>query len=91
LITGIKKIQSGINVSLEIAEEPDILKFEPLNGRVKISYRNQAIVVSRIDEFIQALKLAANDFLLKLDQLQGFDGNKLLSVIRDFLNIAVLK
>lgn len=86
LITGIQAVQSGNKLTLEIAEEPDVLKFEPSNGGVKISYQNQALVVSRIDEFIRALKLAANDFVLKLDQLQGFEYNKLLSLIRDFLH-----
>ncbi|HBB35192.1 MAG TPA: hypothetical protein DDZ80_03500 [Cyanobacteria bacterium UBA8803] len=86
LITGIKGVQTGSKVTVEIVEEPDLLRFEPSNGGVKISYKNTAIVVSRIDEFIQALKLAAKDFLLRLDQIKGCECNNLLNLIRDFLN-----
>ncbi|MGK7876867.1 MAG: hypothetical protein AB4426_27330 [Xenococcaceae cyanobacterium] len=85
-ITGIQRVQAGNSITVDLVEESDPLIFEPSKGRIKISYQNQAIVVSNINEFICILRQSAKDFLLKLDQIQGFANNHLLYYIRDFVN-----
>jgi len=40
LIIGLKAVQAGQRVGIDIPEEPEPLVFEPLGKRVRISYRN---------------------------------------------------
>ena len=48
--------------------------------------KDKIIVVRKIDEFIQNLKEEAAELLLKLDQTQAGDGNRLLDEIRNFVS-----
>ncbi|MFB2920383.1 hypothetical protein [Aerosakkonema funiforme] len=86
LITGLKAVKQGKNIAVEIVEEPAPIVFEPWEKGMRISYRDKYISISQISEFTTALKIAANDFLNKLDSQPEFDSNDLLQVIRDFVN-----
>lgn len=86
LITGLKTVKQGKNIAVEIVEEPEPIMFEPWLEGMRIYYRKQSISISQISEFTTALKLAANDFLNKLDRHTGVELNNLLEVIRDFAN-----
>ncbi|MFB2875596.1 hypothetical protein [Floridanema aerugineum] len=86
LITGLKAVKQGKNIAVEIVEEPEPIVFEPWQEGMRISYRDKYILISHISEFATALKIAANDFLNKLDYQSDFDYNDLLQVIRDFVN-----
>ena len=39
LITGLKAVQAGQSIRIDIPEEPEPLVFEPLGKRVRVSYR----------------------------------------------------
>jgi len=86
LITGLKAVKQGKNIAVEIVEEPERIVFQPWEEGMRISYRDKYISISQISEFTTALKIAANDFLNKLDSQAEFDSNDLLQVIRDFVN-----
>ncbi|MCL1472946.1 hypothetical protein [Argonema antarcticum] len=85
-ITGLKTVKEGKKISVEIVEEPEPIVFEPWQEGVRISYRDRTLFIPQISEFTTALKLAANDFLNKLDRETEFDSNDLLEVIRDFVD-----
>lgn len=85
LITGLKGVQAGKSLTVEIVEEPEPLIFKPDRFGLQISYQNQSIYVNKVDEFIQTLKRAAKDFLLRVDQMTGAERNQLLNLIRDFV------
>ena len=86
LITGLKAVKQGKDITVEIVEEPEPIVFEPWEEGMRISYRDKYISISQISEFTTALKIAANDFLNKLDSQSEFDSNDLLQVIRHFVN-----
>jgi hypothetical protein len=86
LITGLKTVEKGESIAVEIAEEPEKLVFEPWQEGMRISYRGQSISVAKISEFTTDLKLAANEFLNKLNCESEFDSNDLLQIIRDFVD-----
>ena len=86
LITGLKAVKQGKDITVEIVEEPEPIVFEPWEEGMRISYRDKYISISQISEFTTALKIAANDFLNKLDSQVEFDSNDLLQVIRHFVN-----
>ena len=86
LITGLKTIKQGKSIAVEIAEEPELIVFEPWQEGMRISYGDRTLSISQIYDLTTALKLAASDFLNKLDCQSEFDSNDLLQVIRDFVN-----
>lgn len=86
LITGLKAVKQGKNMAVEIVEEPEPIVFEPWEEGMQISYRDKYISISQISEFTTALKIAANDFLNKLDSQAEFNSNDLIQVIRDFVD-----
>ncbi|WP_190468327.1 MULTISPECIES: hypothetical protein [Oscillatoriales] len=86
LITGVKAVKQGKNIAVEIVEEPEPILFEPWEEGMRIYYRKQSISISHVSEFTTALKLAANNFLNKLDSQSEFHSNDLLKVIRDFVD-----
>ncbi len=85
LITGVQGVQTGKRVTVDILEEPDPLVFEPLNGGMRLSYQNTAIVIDKIDNFVRGLRLAAHELLMKLDQIPGTESNEFLNSLRDFV------
>jgi len=85
LITGIKAVNAGKRVTVEVAEEPDPLIFEPWKSGMIISYKDRALQVKKIDEFMESFRNAAHKFLCKVDNQTGCDRNPLLNLIRDFL------
>lgn len=86
LITGLKAVKQGKNITFEIVEEPEPIVFEPWEKGMRISYGDRSISISQISEFTTALKIAANQFLNKFDSQSEFDSNDLLKVIRDFVD-----
>ncbi|MBC6420638.1 MAG: hypothetical protein GDA43_00935 [Hormoscilla sp. SP5CHS1] len=85
LITGIKAVKSGHRATVEVAEEPDILIFEPWESGMLLSYQNSALRVKQIEEFLEIFRHAAHQFLSQVDNQTGCDRNPLLNLIRDFL------
>ena len=81
-ITGIKAEKYGHKATVEVAEEPDVLIFEPWESGTIVSYQNSALQVKQIDEFMEIFRPAAHKFLSQLDNC---DRNPLLNLIRDFL------
>jgi len=81
-ITGIKAVKSGHRATVEVAEEPDALIFEPWESGMIVSYQNSALQVKQIEEFLEIFINSAHNFLSQLDNC---DRNPLLNLIRDFL------
>ncbi len=85
LITGLKAVQAGQRVRIDIPEEPEPLVFEPVGKRVRMAYRTMALEAESIEELHSALRLAAQEFLQTLAAVEGGDSTPLLSSIRDFV------
>jgi hypothetical protein len=85
LITGLKEIEAGRAANVDLIEEPDPLEFDPLNGGLKITYRNTTVMVKSIDEFREALRKAAKDFLDQMKPYERTENNQLLNSIRTFI------
>lgn len=68
LINGFKSLQINQKITLEIPEEPELIIFEPIVEGFKISYGKKALFFQSLNEFLQPLLLAAQEFLAQLDQ-----------------------
>jgi len=86
LITGIEALKKSQKVAVEIVEEPETITFEPASNGWRLSYGKEWIEFSNIDEFIEAVKLAAAEFLLKVEPISGSEDNALLKKIHRFVH-----
>jgi hypothetical protein len=84
-ITGLKAVQAGQSIRIDIPEEPEPLIFEPVGKRVRVSYRTMMIELESIDELHGALRIAAQEFLQQLADVEGGDSNPLLRSLHDFV------
>src|SRR5258708_7920885 len=84
LITGLRAVEAGRSADIDLVEEPDPLIFQPQNGGLRITYRDKTLTLKSINEFHQALREAAKDFVDTLTPHQGTTGNQLLDSIRNF-------
>lgn len=82
LITGINAVKSGHMATVEVAEEPDILIFEPWESGMILFYQNSSLRVNKIEEFMEIFRHAVQKFLCQVDNCER---NPLLNLIRDFL------
>lgn len=85
LLTGLKAVQAGQGVRVDIPEEPVPLLFEPCAQGVRIAYGAMVIEVESLEEFRGALRLAAHALLQELSTLAGWEKHQLLSGLRDFV------
>jgi hypothetical protein len=86
LITGIEALKKSQKVAVEIVEEPEGIIFEPASKGWRLSYGKEWIEFSSIDEFINAVKSAAAEFLLKVELIPGSEDNALLKNIHKFVH-----
>lgn len=63
LITGLKTVEDGKSVTVDLVEEPDQLTFEPHNGGLKMQYRESRLMFKSVRDFEAILRTALNDFL----------------------------
>jgi hypothetical protein len=84
LITGVKEVEAGKRVSLDLVEEPDPLMFEPEGGGIKLTYRDTTVSVDSIDEFRRTLRSASVGFLRKLEAAGKDYETELRNSIREF-------
>jgi hypothetical protein len=85
LTEGFLAARDGITANIDILEEPDPLRFEPLGSRVfRIAYKDQKIEIRDPDRAIFILRRSVKDFLSEF----GGDGeilkNRLLIKLKDF-------
>ena len=86
LITGLRAVQGGKAIRVDVPEEPDPLVFEPVEKGVRLSYRDMAMEVESLEAFHCALRLAATALLQRLAGVEGWERNALLHGIRDFVS-----
>jgi len=84
LITGLKEVEAGKSVSVDLVEEPDPLMLQPENGGIKVTYRDTTVSVDSIDEFRRTLRNASMDFLRKWEAVDKVGETELSNSIRKF-------
>ena len=85
LTTGLKAVQAGQRVQVDIPEEPASLVFEPVGKGIRIAYRATVIHVESVEELQRAVCIAAQALLQQLAGVEGWENNPVLRGIRDFV------
>lgn len=85
LIVGLQALQTGQSIHVDIPEESAPLVFAPVGKGVQISYRTMVLNVGSVEELQRAVYIAAQALLQQLAAVEGWEGNPLISGIRDFV------
>ena len=85
LISGLKEVEAGRSVSVDLVEEPDPLVLQPEHGGMKLTYAETTLYVNSIADFRQTLTRAGIDFLDQLHTVDEATDTELLNTIRTFV------
>jgi len=86
LTHGFQAARNGVTRIIEILEEPDPLKFEPLGRRgLRIAYKNQNLEIKEADHAVFVLRQSVRAFLSEFGGDGELSKNKLLIRLKDFI------
>lgn len=85
LIDGYHSLEKQNNITLEIAEEPELITCSSVQNGYKISYGNQLIVFEDLADFYQSLLNSTENFIKEFEQENIFISDFPLFIkIKDF-------